>query len=75
MFRKALTLLVALAMSVAVPVFAAAGDPPATIADLTSSVDFTTMAAGVLAIALVIINFKVIKQGALVVMRFVGLAK
>ena len=49
--------------------------PPATLADLTGVIDFTSMAAAVLAVALVIINFKVVKQGALVVLHFIGFGK
>lgn len=70
-FLRNLVLAVLVLLAPAVS-FAAA---PATLSDLTSVIDFTTMAAAVLAIALVIINFKVVKQGALIVLHFIGFGK
>ena len=52
-----------------------ATDPPATLADLTSGISFTTAAAAVLAVALVIIGFKVLKQGALIVLGMITRAR
>jgi hypothetical protein len=54
---------------------ALADTPPASLTDLTGAISFAAMTAAVLAVSLLIINYKVIKQGALVVMRAIGLAK
>lgn len=55
--------------------FALATDPPATLADLTGGISFTTASAAVLAVALVIIGFKVLKQGALIVLSMITRAR
>jgi hypothetical protein len=49
--------------------------PPATLADLTGGISFTTAAAAVLAVALVVIGFKVVKQGANIVLGMIGKAR
>jgi len=49
--------------------------PPATLTDLTTAVDFATATAAMLAVAVLVIGFKVIKQGAMVVLRWIGFAK
>lgn len=49
--------------------------PPATLVDLTTGVDFATATAAMLAVALAVIGFKVMKQGAIVVLRWIGFAK
>lgn len=54
---------------------ALATDPPATLVDLTGGISFATAAAAVLAVALVIIGFKVLKQGALIVLGMIGKAR
>jgi hypothetical protein len=54
---------------------ALATDPPATLADLTGGISFTTAAAAVLAVALVVIGFKVVKQGALIVISMITKAR
>ena len=48
---------------------------PATLADLTTAVDFATATAAMLAVAVLVIGFKVMKQGAMVVLRWIGFAK
>lgn len=63
----------AIMASVAFPTWAT--DPPATLVDLTGAISFATMTAAVLAVALLVINYKVLKQGALTVMRSIGWAR
>jgi hypothetical protein len=54
--------------------FALATDPT-TLAELTAGISLTTAASAVLAVALVIIGFKVMKQGALIVLGMIGRAR
>jgi hypothetical protein len=48
---------------------------PATLADLTAAISFTDVVAAVLAVGLAIIVFKLVKQGVMIVLRFIGWAK
>lgn len=64
-----------LAFALAFACSLARATPPATLADLTSAIDFTTASAALLAVALAVIAFKVVKQGGMIVLRFIGWAK
>lgn len=62
---------VALALVSPMSVFAAAGDPtPIDFSPLTSGVDFTTVVAAILAIALLISNVNVAASGAKRILGF-----
>lgn len=71
MLKKLQTVLFGAFLSV-FSALALATDPPATLADLTGAISFANATAAVLAIALAIIGFKVIKQGAVIVLSWIG---
>ena len=68
---KILSLLFLVLSFVAAPAFAL----PPDLTTLTAAINLDTVGAALLAIAVVIVGFKVIKQGAMIVLRFLGWAK